>query len=231
MIKDALHSLLHLFFPHQCAGCGNDIIDDQQLLCLQCIEQLPVTGFHRHANNPVEKIFDGRLPLHNAAAYMYFAKNSLLQQLIHQFKYKGNKEIGEYFGRRMGESIMQCNRFKKIDALVPLPLYISRERKRGYNQAAILCRGIAETIKVPVLNNVVIRNKATQTQTRKDRVQRWQNMEGMFGVADAAAIQNKHILLVDDVVTTGATLEACGQALLSAGPAFLSIYTMAYSLK
>ena len=228
-LKNIFQSVNHLFFPSICAGCATDIINDEQLLCLQCMDRLPVTNFHLHANNPVEKIFWGRLPLSAACSYLYFTKDSLLQHLLHQFKYKGDKEIGLFFGRRMGESFLQSHRFKDIDALVPLPLFPSKERKRGFNQATILCEGIAETMHIPILKNYIVRTAATQTQTHKTRVQRWKNMEGKFVLKKNDLLKNKHVLLVDDVVTTGATLEACSRELLKADGIKLSIATLAYT--
>ncbi len=150
-MKTAFRSLLHLFFPHTCAGCGSDILDHDQLLCLQCADRLPQTGFHRYAGNPVEKIFWGRLKISCATSFLYFTKSSLLQHLVHQFKYNGKKEIGEFIGRRMGDVMTEASRFGTIDALVPLPLYAARERRRGYNQAGVLCDAMAEVLKVPVL--------------------------------------------------------------------------------
>jgi ComF family protein len=228
-MKTALHSLLHLFFPHTCAGCGSDILAHNQLLCLQCIDRLPHTGFHRFAGNPVEKIFWGRLPIACATSFLYFTKSSVLQRLVHQFKYNGKSEIGQYIGRRMGEALQEAARFKNIDALVPLPLFAARERKRGYNQSGVLCDGIAEVLQVPVLKDVIARKSATETQTHKTRTERWTNIEGRFELLQPGAIKDKHVLLVDDVITTGATLEACGQALMAAGNTRLSIFTMAYS--
>jgi len=226
-----LHSLLHLFFPHCCPGCGSDILDQEQVLCLNCISELPLTHFHLHTGNPVENIFRGRLPLEHATSYLYFTKGSLSQHLLHQFKYKDHRQLGDWFGRRMGETMMAFPGFVWPDALIPLPLFATRERKRGYNQASILCKGIAEVTGLPIWNNVVIRTTFTETQTRKNRIQRWQNMEGRFAVQYPAAIQGRHLLLVDDVVTTGATLEACGQALLSAGDVKLSIATLAFATR
>jgi ComF family protein len=228
-MKTAINSLLHLFFPHSCAGCGSDVVEHNQLLCLQCIDRLPHTGFHRYAGNPVEKIFWGRLPIFCATSFLYFTKSSLLQHLVHQFKYNGRVEIGQFIGRRMGEALREASRFENVDALVPLPLYASRERKRGYNQSRVLCEGIAEIMQVPVLKNVVARRTATETQTHKTRTERWANIAGRFELLQPEAIRGKHILLVDDVITTGATLEACGQELMAAGDMRLSIFTMAYS--
>ncbi|WP_315818417.1 ComF family protein [Paraflavitalea speifideaquila] len=222
-------SLLHLFFPHCCAGCSSDIISNDQLLCLSCISRLPLTNFHLYADNPVQHIFRGRLPLVNATSYLYFTKDSLLQHLMHQFKYNNRKDIGTWFGKRIGESLRSSNHFTLPDALVPIPLFAARERKRGYNQSQVLCAAMAEIMGIPVLNNIVVRSILTETQTRKNRLERWQNMEGRFSLQHAAEIENKHVLLVDDVITTGATLEACGLALLTANNVKLSIATMGFA--
>jgi ComF family protein len=230
-LPKSFDALVHLFLPHHCAGCGSDIMSRQQVLCLSCIDRLPVTQFHRYANNPVEKIFWGRLPLISAASYLYFSKDSLLQKLVHQLKYNGHKELGLFMGRKMGEALLGSWRFDGIDALVPLPLYAARERKRGYNQAALLCQGMADVMQVPVLLNNIRRRVSSETQTRKNRIERWQNMQDKFELQQPHSIRGKHILLVDDVITTGATLEACGQALLTAGNLQLSIMTMAYASK
>ncbi|MBO9199248.1 MULTISPECIES: ComF family protein [Niastella] len=231
MFKNILHPLLHLFIPHHCAGCGSDIMSRQQVLCMQCINRLPVTGFHHHGGNPVEKIFWGRLPITAATSYLYFSKDSLLQHIVHELKYKGNKELGFFLGRKMGETLLQTHRFNNIDALVPLPLFAARERKRGYNQASILCRGMAAVLSLPVLEHIVHRHTLSDTQTNKNRINRWLNMQGKFELKQPAMISGKHILLVDDVITTGATLEACGQQLLTAADTRVSIMTMAFTIK
>ncbi|HYF32130.1 MAG TPA: phosphoribosyltransferase family protein [Chitinophagaceae bacterium] len=220
-------SLSHLFFPQVCFGCGSDLVLRQQLLCLQCVHQLPYTGFQLRANNPVEKIFWGRLRIEQAAAVFYLTKDSVLENLLYQLKYKGNKETGLYCGRIMGEALRHTP-FTEADALVPLPLFAEKERKRGYNQAALLCEGMAAAMHKPVWKNTVQRVTGTQTQTRKNRVQRWENMQGRFMVSDAAKITGKHVLLVDDVITTGATLEACGTELVAAG-ARVSLATLGYA--
>lgn len=231
MLAKPLHALLHLFLPHQCAGCNSDIISREQVLCMHCINRLPLTHFHMHANNPIEKIFWGRIPVTNAASYLYFSKDSLLQRIVHQLKYKGNKELGHFMGRKMGEALLQTNRFHDIDVLVPLPLFAARERKRGYNQAFILCQGMAGILQLPVLKNAVGRHAFSETQTHKNRIERWQNMQHKFELQQREAITGKHILLVDDVITTGATLEACARELLTAANTRVSIMTMAYTIK
>jgi len=229
-LKTIWNDFSHLFFPHVCAGCGTDIISLQSTLCIHCMNQLPLTNFHLHANNPVEKHFWGRIPVTSAASLCHFTTGSLVQHLLHQLKYKGNKEAGFFLGKIMGARLYASERFRHIDILVPLPLFADRQKKRGYNQSAVLCNGMAAMMQVPVTTSAVTRLSATETQTRKTRLDRWKNMEGKFELTDPASIAGKHVLLVDDVVTTGATLEACGHELLKAAGVKLSIATLAYTV-
>ena len=228
-LKEIKESFLHLLFPHVCAGCGSDIVSEQSMLCMHCLAEMPETNFHFFNNNPVEKIFWGRLPLVNATAQYYFTKESLMQCLMHQLKYKGNKELGKQLGRLIGISLQQSDRFHNIDALVPLPLFPAKEKKRGYNQAYVLCEGIAEVMNLKICHDVIVRVQNTESQTKKGRIERWENIEGKFELESAEKIQNKHILLVDDVVTTGATLEACGQKLCKVEGTKISIATLCYA--
>jgi len=225
LINQIKESLSHLIFPHVCESCGSDIIDSDNMLCLRCISSLPQTNFHLHGNNPIEKLFWGRLPVTYATAQYYFTKESMMQHLIEQFKYRANKELGLYLGRLIGNSLMQSNRFLSIDALVPLPLHEAKERRRGFNQATILCNGIAEVMGKPVLKNAVIRNTPTESQTKKNRVERWQNMDRRFELVNENQISGKHVLLVVDVVCTVASLEACRRGLLQAHNTQLSTAT------
>ena len=229
--SNILSPLAHLFYPHVCSGCGSDRLNEQNLLCLRCIHDMPHTHFAMHANNPVERIFWGRLAVTAAMSEFYFAKGTLIQNLVHAFKYNGNKEVGLYLGTLMGISLVKNNRFTNIDMLVPLPLFAAKEFKRGYNQAAIICRGIAEVMGIPVSIDNVVRRRFTETQTKKHRTERWENVESSFGVERPSELVNKHVLLVDDVVTTGATLEACGASILKIPGARLSIATLAFASK
>lgn len=229
--RNIISSTLHLFYPHTCTGCGSDLLKEGNLLCLRCIHSLPHTNFAGMAGNPVEKYFWGRIPLTAAYSQFYFSKEFLIQHLIHQLKYKGDTEIGFYLGEMMGKTLLNSNRFSSIDALIPLPLYAEKEHKRGYNQAAVICNGMSAVMNVPVLNGVVIRQHATETQTRKHRTERWENVKQSFKVAKEHELVGKHLLLVDDVVTTGATLEACGQVILETSNVNLSIATLAYAPK
>ena len=225
-LKEIKESLLQIVFPHVCDGCGSDLLNIESQLCLHCLAALPETNFEKHAANPVEKMFWGRLSIVSATALLYFTKESLVQKLMHQFKYKSNKDLGLQLGRLMGIALKDSNRFDTIDALVPLPLFPSKEKRRGYNQATVLCEGIAEIFPRPILKNSITRPQHTETQTKKGRIDRWKNIEGKFELVDTASIQHKHLLLVDDVVTTGATLEACGSELLKTGNVSLSIATL-----
>jgi len=231
LLKTILSDTLHLLYPHICTGCGSDLLDEDNLLCLRCITDLPSTQFAKHANNPIEKIFWGRIPIVAAHSEFYFAKESLIQHLVHQLKYKGNQEIGIYLGALMGKSLLDSNRFRMIDYLVPLPLYPDKERKRGFNQAAVICNGMSHIMNVPVLTGNITRDRFTETQTKKHRRERWENVADSFIVTDKAQLQGKNVLLVDDVITTGATFEACGQAMLDAAEIKLHIAALAVATR
>jgi ComF family protein len=183
-----------------------------------------------HANNPVEKIFWGRVPVTSAMSEFYFSKMSIIQNLIHEFKYKGNKKVGLYLGKMLGESLLNSNRYH-IDAIIPLPLFEKKEKKRGYNQAEILCTGISEIMNVPVISKNVVRIVHTETQTKKGRTERWENVEKTFFVMQPQLLEGKHLLLVDDVITTGATLEACASEILKLNNIKISIATLAMATK
>ncbi len=224
-----LNNLAHFIFPHHCSGCNTDVLSEEQLLCAKCLYELPETNFANIYNNVVEKNFYGRLKVEQATAAFYFTKESLMQHLIHQLKYKSNQAIGVYLGKMLGNQLLQSNRFNEVDIIVPLPLNPKREFKRGYNQAAVICNGITEVFSKPINTTTVIRKVNTETQTHHTRTERWQNMDGVFTVANAQAIKDKHILLVDDIITTGATIEACGKVILDAGAKCLSVAAVGYT--
>jgi len=230
-VKNIFSNTLHLFYPHICTGCGSDLINKNSLLCFNCINDLPHTNFASYPGNPVEKVFPGRIPLKAAHSEFYFSKGQLVQHLIHLLKYKSNKEIGHYLGTMIGNTILTSGRFTNVDYLVPLPLYPDKEFKRGYNQAEVICNGIAEVTQIPVLIKNVIRQRATETQTRKHRAERWQNVDGSFCILKPQVLTGKNILLVDDVITTGATLEACGQAILKIPGTSISLAALAHASK
>ena len=227
MFKTALKDVLQLFFPHVCTGCGSDVVSSGNMLCLRCTAELPVTNFFDQTGNPVEEKFYGRMAVHSAAAAYYFTKDSMLENLVYQLKYQGNKDIGVYLGKLMGEMLQQSQRFQDVDAIIPLPLNKRREKKRGYNQATAIANGIHSVWDKPLLDKAVLRTVYTETQTRKDRLSRWENMQGVFAIAQPEALRGKHLLLIDDVITTGASLETCGMEILKVDGVTLSLATVA----
>ena len=229
MLKSWLSSFIHLIYPHNCEGCGTDIVNDKSFLCTKCFYQLPQTGFIANADNPIEKKLYGRIKIEEAGAGYYFSKDGLLQHLVAQLKYKSNKEMGLYLGRLLGYQLMATNRFDGVEALIPLPLNNKKLSKRGYNQAEIICKGIASVWTKPIITGAVIRLIDTATQTNKSLTDRWENMEGAFAIADAAKIEGRHIALIDDIITTGASIESCGHELLKVKGVKLSVMSVGFT--
>jgi ComF family protein len=230
VIQQYLQGIAQLVYPLQCWGCGSDLISIEERICISCHRKLPETFFTGKADNPVEKIFYGRLPIAAATSLYYFSKDSLLQHLLHQLKYKGNQELGVHFGKTLGRRLKENNRFDTVNCLTPIPLSNKRIKQRGYNQALSICNGIADILSIPVFDHLIIRRKDNASQTHKNRQERWENMQHLFHLENPELIAGKHLLLVDDVVTTGATLEACGEALLKAPGIKLSIASLAYAI-
>jgi len=222
-IKD----LSRLFYPHNCVGCGYELYDTRHLLCLKCLAGLPYSGFEKSPDNYVARIFSGRLPFQKATSWLFFAKAGITQTLIHQLKYRGNIELGEYLGRQMGTQLGKAEWFKDIDVLIPLPLNQKKLNIRGFNQSTVLCQGLNAATGIPVEEVAVMRTIFTETQTRKSRLQRWTNVEHVFDLQNAGHLQGRHALLVDDVITTGATMDACGQILLKVPGLKLSLLSLA----
>jgi ComF family protein len=228
-LKQAAGDLLHLFYPHICAGCGDHLPTSDQHLCVHCMLELPETNFHHITGNPVEKIFYGRIKIRTAFASYYFAKNSPLQNIIHAFKYQHHKEVCHQMGVLMGQHMKASSILSDIDLIVPMPIHSDREKKRGYNQAVVLAEGISEVTGIVFRTDLLIRKKSTATQTHKGRDDRWKNVQSVFEITDHLSIYNKNVLLLDDVITTGATMEACGEQILKAQPASLSIAALAWA--
>jgi ComF family protein len=220
-----------LYFPKNCPACGRPLRLFGANICGRCSQNLPETHFFEAPNNPIEKIFYGRLPISAGAAAWYFHKNSALQALLFQLKYKSNKDVGLFIGKQMGALLAASERFASIDALVPVPLHPQALSKRGFNQAALICEGIGQVWHKPVLTGAIARTKHTSTQTKQTRAERWDNMEDAFTIKDPTSINGKHLLIIDDVITTGATIEACGKTLLTIKDVRVSVAAAAYPLK
>lgn len=227
-IRGFITGFLELFFPRLCVTCKRRLFTDEKYLCLHCILGLPKTNFHNDANNKVAQLFWGRVPVEYATAWLFFRKGSKYQRLIHFLKYKGVKDLGKEMGNRFGEDILDSP-FGDVDIILPVPLHEKKFRQRGYNQSERIASGLAEGLKKPLQTENLVRIRSTDTQTRKGRFQRWQNVEGVFSVVDPNVINGRHILLTDDVITTGSTLEAAVQALRNAGVSKVSIAALAYA--
>jgi len=191
---------------------------------------LPKTNFHQYSDNRLNKTFWGRVKLENASSFLFFKKGGSVQNLMHALKYKGIKEVGMLLGNLYASDLLQWQDFKVPDAVVPVPLHPNKQKKRGYNQSEWFGKGLADGLSIPIVTNALIRKTQTESQTKKNRWSRWQNVESVFELIDGDAMENKHILLVDDVVTTGATLEACAIELLSHKDVKVSIATLAFAL-
>jgi ComF family protein len=217
-----------LFFPNLCITCESVISGNEKLICTACRLSLPETGYHLPGINPVEELFAGRLAVEKATSLLFFDRGSRYRKLLHQLKYHGRSEVGMFLGRLIGSRLTESN-ISPIDVIVPVPLHPSRQRRRGFNQSRIIADGIAEILNKPVHDKVLQRKKYTTTQTRKGRFDRWKNVEGIFHCPDPGMMESKHILLVDDVVTTGSTLEAAGSALSICSNVKISVATAAYA--
>jgi ComF family protein len=224
-IKD----FISLVFPEVCLSCGKGLYKNEYRICTQCLYHLPKTGYHLQVDNPVARLFWGRVDIYSAAAQYNFEKGSSVQKLIHHLKYKGQKDIGITLGKWYGGELKESELYKNVDLIIPVPLHKTKERRRGYNQSALFAEGLSEGmgIKHDILS--LSRTYASETQTRKSRYNRWKNVETVFHLNNTKALIDKHVLLVDDVVTTGSTLEACSQALAKIPGIKISIATIAYA--
>jgi len=229
-LYDLWDDFISLLFPRICHGCGNPLMRNEYLICTECYIQIPRTGYHLKADNPVARLFWGRCLIEKAAAFSFYTRDSRIRRLIHQLKYKGVKEIGLELGRIYGNVLKSSGFFNDIDLIVPVPLHPSKKRQRGYNQSDLISEGLSVVSGLPVKKDIIIRKTGTKTQTKKSRYDRWTNVDDVFSVTDREDITGSHILLVDDVITTGSTLEACANELLKTGNVRVSVVALAFSV-
>lgn len=190
-------------------ACGNSLFHNEEVICTSCLMHLPETGFHNLKDNPVAKVFWGRVHIESAAALFYYRKGGKVQHLIHQMKYNGHKEIGVFVGELYGSDLKESQFFRTVDAIVPIPLHKNKLKKRGFNQAEMFANGLSNTMEIPVDTETVYRDVETTTQTKKHRYKRWENVSDIFKLRNMELLRGKHVLVVDDVITTGSTMEAC----------------------
>lgn len=221
-----LTSLVELVYPNLCVSCNQPLYKGEVAVCTKCRTQLPYTRFHDDKENIVAKLFWGRTRIENATSYFYFRKGSRFQKILHAIKYQNGEQVGMEVGKWFGGEL-KMSVFNQVDCIIPVPLHPKKFKKRGYNQSERIARGISETLGKPLITDALQRVVENPTQTRKSRYARWANVEGIFEVSKPQLLTNKHILIVDDVVTTGSTLEACAQALLKIENVKVSIATLA----
>ncbi len=213
-IYDLWDDFLCLMFPRLCYACGNHLLRNEKIICLQCYISIPRTDFHLQPDNPVEQLFWGRVEITRATAFSFYTRGSKIRKLIHKLKYKGIQEIGEELGKIYGHNLKESGFMDDIDLIIPVPLHKTRQRKRGFNQSELISRGISAATGLTVDNMALVRAEVSDTQTKRTRYGRWMNVEGIFQVRLPENIKGKHILLVDDVITTGSTIDACAGELL-----------------
>lgn len=228
-IRQWTTDLLNLLFPKLCQACGNSLNYGEHQICAHCYIDLPYTDFHCYADNPVAKQFWNRVQLRFATALFYFKKGTKIQHLIHHLKYDGRTEVGIVLGELLGQKLKQSSLFGNLDLIIPVPLHARKLKSRGYNQSDHIAQGVSNILNLPISTTHLFRNRMTASQTKKSRYTRYENMQEVFSVKHHQDLKNLRILLIDDVITTGATLESCAQTLLNAGINEISIAAIAFA--
>jgi competence protein ComFC len=224
-----LQRLINLFYPDLCAGCGEPLSTGNSVICIACRMQLPYTKFDSTDNNPVTRAFWGRVPVQHATALLYYQKHTIVQKLLHALKYRNRIDVADVFGSEMAQLIKGNEVLQECDALIPVPMHPSKFRTRGYNQAELLAKEVSKIVQKPMNVSLLKKESITNSQTHKGRFDRWRNSEENF-VAQRTNL--RHVILVDDVITTGATLEACINALTKANPELkVTVLAMAYTYR
>lgn len=229
-MKTIFRDFLELFFPSLCICCKARLVDQEIFLCIDCLGSLPTTSHLKTETNHLEKLFHGRLKLESAASFGYFSKGGKFQKIIHEIKYRYNQELAIYIGKLCGEKLKNSHFIKDIDYIVPIPLHPIRLKKRGYNQSLLLAQGITQRTNIPIIENNLIRLINNDSQTTKSKIQRWSNIDQIFSINDNSLFENKHILIIDDVITTGATIEVCAKKILDCTNTKVSIYAVCLSI-
>lgn len=220
-------SLLHLFFPPTCAGCKTILIANENVICTSCRHEMPLTQHHLNPENDAYKKFYGRIPVEHVSALVYFHKKGIVQELIHSLKYRGQEAIGTVLGEWYAEELKNIPVLSTVDAIIPVPLHPKKLGERGYNQVTEFGNALAKSLQIPVNTSILFRQVYSKTQSQKNRLSRTEGIDTIFDVSFDEKDHNKHFLLIDDVITTGATLEVCAKALLKIPGTKISIVCMA----
>ena len=220
-------SIINLFFPKVCSGCNSFLLTNENVICTVCRHDIPLTNHHLNSENDASKKFYGRIPILHASALFYFHKKGIVQQLIHNLKYKGHEEIGSIVGEWYSEDLSRMEFIQTVDEIIPVPLHPRKLKERGYNQVTAFGKALSSSLNLTYNDSLLIRNIYSKTQSKKNLLGRTEGIETIFDVSFSERDHNKHFLLIDDVITTGSTLEACSRALLKIPGAKISIVCMA----
>ena len=224
-----LKDIFYLFYPNLCANCEKHLLNNENIICTFCRHDIPLANFKDYKENKIAKIFYGRVEIEKANALFLFRKKGITKNLIHDLKYKGNENIGVFFGSWWSEILKENKEFKDVDYIVPVPLHPKKLRKRGYNQVTKFGNKLSSELNIPYNNSYLVRISSSKTQTFKERFERFNNNETKFLLNNVKIFENKHVLLIDDVITTGATIEACAKELQKTNNIKISVITMAYT--
>ena len=223
MLKD----FISLFFPELCVSCEDSLKKGEKFICLNCLFELPETNYHKNLDNPIARKFYGKVLINRAMAFYRFKKGARLQKIMHKLKYKDAQEVGVFLGRKYGITLNEDGFKNAFDLIIPIPLHKNKLKKRGFNQAAVISRGLSEGLGIPFSDEYLLRVVYTETQTKKNRMERWKNVDSIFQIPDISKIKDKRILIVDDVITTGSTIEACAKILLENGAKEINVACLA----
>lgn len=225
--KQLLKNFISIFYPRSCVACGNALMQNESHFCLSCLMHLPETNYHLMENSPLDYIFSGRVRVEKVASMLFYKKGNQVQHILHALKYKGNKEVGRFLGEMYGRQLLKSPYYQSVDCIIPIPLHLQKLRIRGYNQSEWIAMGLSRSMNIPYLTEVLLRSEFTETQTKKSRFNRWENVKNVFVTTDDEKIKDKHVLLCDDVLTTGATMEAAITQLRKIEGVRVSVATLA----
>jgi ComF family protein len=220
-------SIINLFFPKVCSGCNSFLVVNENVICTVCRHNIPLANHHLNPENEAFKKFYGRIPIMHTSALFYFHKKGIVQELIHNLKYKGHEEIGTILGEWYAEDLKKIELLQSVDEIIPVPLHRKKLKERGYNQVTAFGKALSSGLNLVYNDSLLIRNVYSKTQSKKNLLGRTEGIETIFDVTFTEKDHHKHFLLIDDVITTGATLEACSRALLKIPGAKISIVCMA----
>ena len=225
-IKDIFNSFIDTLFPRICPVCNNVLLSHEKHICTKCRIDIPITRYHMQEFNAMEQLFAGKTPIEKAVGYFFYEKGNPYSNILHNIKYRNNPQLGQYVAKLFAQELLSRDIFRDIDCIIPVPLHHRKKIQRGYNQSEYIAKGFSEVFNIPVHNNIIIAHKSHESQTNKGIYERWLNTQNIFSAQDTQVLENKHILIVDDVVTTGATLLSAALTIASVPNIKISLATL-----